>query len=228
MTEYYETLGVERTATPEEIKKAYRKLAIIHHPDKNPDNPEAAEKFKLLAEAYEVLSDPTSRREYDMGGPSAVGGGGGGHGGYRSGGFSRPEDVFSAFFGSSDIFDILSSMGSPMARGGSMGGSMPGSMGRSPFGGSGSLFDEGFGDGGFGMASLFSSGGTPGSSSVSTTTTITNGRRVTKTTRRTVSPGGTARVETSTSEGVAEPRGTRRVTMSSSGGPGFQSMSWSM
>lgn len=66
MADHYETLGIAKDATAEVIKKSYRKLAVRWHPDKNPDNQEeASEKFKLIAEAYEVLSDPTKRREYD-------------------------------------------------------------------------------------------------------------------------------------------------------------------
>jgi len=64
--DYYEILGVARTADQETIKKAYRRLALEYHPDRNPNNPEAEEKFKLINEAYEVLSDPQKRREYDL------------------------------------------------------------------------------------------------------------------------------------------------------------------
>lgn len=63
--DYYKILGLEKSCTETEIKKAYRKMAIIHHPDKNPDNPEAAEKFKDIGEAYETLSDPQKRHAYD-------------------------------------------------------------------------------------------------------------------------------------------------------------------
>lgn len=97
--DYYEVLGVGKTATAEEIKKAYRKKAIQYHPDKNPGDKEAEEKFKEAAEAYDVLSDPQKRQRYDQFGHAGVGGAaGGGAGGF--GGMSM-EDIFSQF---GDIF----------------------------------------------------------------------------------------------------------------------------
>jgi len=63
--DYYKVLGIDKTATPEEIKKAYRKLAVKYHPDKNKDDKQAEEKFKQIAEAYEVLKDPAKRKQYD-------------------------------------------------------------------------------------------------------------------------------------------------------------------
>jgi len=93
--DFYEVLGVSRNATPEEIKKAYRKVAIQFHPDKNPGNKEAEEKFKEAAEAYEVLSDAQKRANYDRFGHSR-----GGAGGF-SGHHMNMEDIFSQF---GDIF----------------------------------------------------------------------------------------------------------------------------
>ena len=97
--DYYEVLEVSKSATPEEIKKAYRKKAIQYHPDKNPGDKEAEEKFKEAAEAYEVLSDPQKKARYDQYGHAGMGGAGGFGGGF-SGGMSM-EDIFSQF---GDIF----------------------------------------------------------------------------------------------------------------------------
>ncbi|WP_320111842.1 molecular chaperone DnaJ [Draconibacterium orientale] len=98
--DYYEVLGVGKSASAEEIKKAYRKKAIQYHPDKNPDNKEAEEKFKEAAEAYEVLSNPEKKQRYDQFGHAGMSGAAGG-GGFSGGGFSDIEDIFSAF---GDIF----------------------------------------------------------------------------------------------------------------------------
>ncbi len=97
--DFYEILGVERSATPEEIKKAYRKIAIKFHPDKNPDDPTAEDKFKEAAEAYEVLSNQEKRQRYDQFGHAGMGGAGG-FGGGGAGGMNM-EDIFSQF---GDIF----------------------------------------------------------------------------------------------------------------------------
>ncbi|MDD6336996.1 MAG: molecular chaperone DnaJ [Lentisphaeria bacterium] len=111
--DYYETLGIAKTASADEIKKAYRKLAVKYHPDKNPGDKAAEEKFKEVSKAYEVLSDDKKRKQYDQFGPELferTGGQGygappgGGPGGFSSSnfnfsGFSDPRDIFSQVFG---------------------------------------------------------------------------------------------------------------------------------
>jgi molecular chaperone DnaJ len=101
--DYYEVLGVSRNASKEELKKAYRKLAMQYHPDRNPGDKEAEEKFKEAAEAYEVLSDDEKRARYDRFGHDGLR-----SGGFSSSGFTDINDIFSHFsdiFGSSSIFD---------------------------------------------------------------------------------------------------------------------------
>src|SRR5882757_1735476 len=94
--DYYEVLGVNRNSTEAEIKKAYRQMALKYHPDKNPDNKEAEDKFKEAAEAYDVLSTPEKKQRYDQFGHQGVGNGGSG-----GGGGMNMEDIFSHF---GDIF----------------------------------------------------------------------------------------------------------------------------
>ncbi len=100
--DYYDVLGVSRSASADEIKSAYRKLAFQFHPDRNPDNPEAEDKFKEAAEAYEILSDASKRAQYDRFGHAGVNGQGFGEH------FHSSEDVFSAF---GDIFGDLFGFG---------------------------------------------------------------------------------------------------------------------
>ncbi|KAL6467510.1 hypothetical protein MHYP_G00231870 [Metynnis hypsauchen] len=166
MVEYYQILGVQKSASPDDIKKAYRKLALKWHPDKNPDNKEEAEKkFKEISEAYEVLSDANKRSTYDRYGKEGLtGNGGGGH--YHNGDpfegftFRNPEDVFREFFGGQDPFadffggdlfgdDLFFGGGRRHQRGMSRsrtGGSFFGGFGGFPsFGGGFPAFDTGFG-----------------------------------------------------------------------------------
>ena len=124
--DYYDVLGVGKSASVDEIKKSYRKLAMQHHPDRNPGNPDAEEKFKEAAEAYEVLGSDEKRRRYDQFGHAGMRGG-------DSQGFTDINDIFSRFgdiFGGSfggSIFDDVFGGGS--GRGGRRrsGGGTPGS-----------------------------------------------------------------------------------------------------
>ena len=101
--DYYEVLGVARNADAEEIKKAYRKMALKFHPDRNPNDKAAEEKFKELGEAYEALSDPQSRAAYDQYGHAAFDS----RARARSSGFHDPSDIFREVFGGSGIFEDL-------------------------------------------------------------------------------------------------------------------------
>lgn len=103
--DYYEVLGVAKNATEDEIKKAYRKLAIKYHPDRNPDDKEAEEKFKEAAEAYDILHDPQKRQQYDQFGFDAPGGFG--SSGFGGAGFNM-DDIFSMF---GDVFGGHSGFG---------------------------------------------------------------------------------------------------------------------
>ena len=116
--DYYEVLGVSKTATDAEIKSAYKKLAIKYHPDRNPDDKDAEEKFKEAAEAYDVLHDPQKRQRYDQFGHAGMSG----SGGYGGGASMNMDDIFSMF---GDIF------------GGHFGGGFRGSGSFGGFGGGG-------------------------------------------------------------------------------------------
>ncbi|XP_041367531.1 dnaJ homolog subfamily B member 6-like isoform X2 [Gigantopelta aegis] len=190
---YYDVLGVQKNSTTKEIKKAYRRLALKWHPDKNPGKKEEAEKkFKELAEAYEVLSDTKKRDMYDKYGKDGLSGNQGftcddfdsfgGVGGFHFT-FRRPEDVFRDFFGTDDPFASLFGV-SPHS-------DFNGSMFEQSFGGfPGSSFTSSFFGGGFdpfassGFASHFSStsfgGPSAGGNFRSTSTSIKyiNGKKV--------------------------------------------------
>ncbi|XP_033127682.1 dnaJ homolog subfamily B member 6-like isoform X2 [Anneissia japonica] len=137
MPDYYEVLGVSKTATAEDIKKAYRKLALRWHPDKNPSNKEeAANKFKEISAAYEVLSDANKKNIYDRGGSDFDFANNfddfpGHHQGFTFH-FSRPEDIFRDFFGTDDPFSVFFESNSSRNVG------------------HGSLFQDGFATAGFG------------------------------------------------------------------------------
>ncbi|VDM30456.1 unnamed protein product [Hydatigera taeniaeformis] len=113
--DYYKVLGLEKGASEDDIKKAYRKMALKYHPDKN-KSPNAGEKFKQVAEAYEVLSDPKKREIYDMYGEEGLKGGIGGPSGRTEGATftftSDPRETFRAFFGTDDPFSTFMSFGS--------------------------------------------------------------------------------------------------------------------
>src|SRR5437879_12033561 len=100
--DYYDVLGVQRGASDQEIKSAYRKLALQFHPDRNPDNPDAEEKFKEATEAYAILADSEKRGMYDRFGHAGVGGGGAG------GGFDASVvQGFSGIFGELMVFGVF-------------------------------------------------------------------------------------------------------------------------
>ena len=101
--DYYEVLGVQRGASDQEIKSAYRKLALQYHPDRNPNNPDAEEKFKECSEAYAVLADTEKRGLYDRFGHAGVGGAGAGQG-FDATVFQDFSDIFGEFFGFGDLF----------------------------------------------------------------------------------------------------------------------------
>lgn len=187
-TEYYDRLGITADADANQIKKAYRKLALKWHPDKNQDNKEAAEKkFKEISEAYDVLSDDSKKSIYDQYGKEGLDGNSGGgfsnrgsssHGGFH---FRNADDIFRSFFGTSNIFDLFED--DPFFGGGRRSGSQR--RNTDPFG---MMQDPFFNMGGFGggtnMMSFSSNmGGFGGGNmtSVSTSTQIINGKRVEKT-----------------------------------------------
>jgi DnaJ family protein B protein 6 len=180
-SDYYQILEIPRTASESDIKKAYRKQALKWHPDKNPGNQaEAERRFKLIAEAYEVLSDSKKRDVYDRYGKAGLSGGGGASNAdfdfetYGFTNFHDPFEVFREFFGGRDPFADF--FANDTTHGFS---SFSSNFGG--FGGGSSLFNSG-GRGGFSAFSSFSSslGGIPAGNmrSVSTSTKIVNGKKI--------------------------------------------------
>uniref|UniRef100_A0A8C5XC31 DnaJ heat shock protein family (Hsp40) member B8 n=1 Tax=Microcebus murinus TaxID=30608 RepID=A0A8C5XC31_MICMU len=200
MATYYQVLGVPPAASAEDIKKAYRKLALRWHPDKNPSLKEEAEKrFKQVSEAYEVLSDSKRRAAYDRTGCDTWRAGGGGSGGggspFEAGySFRNPEDIFREFFGGLDPFSF-DFWDSPLGGGGGRGlrGAFSAGFGEFPaFMEAFSSFDAPGRGGGsrtaFSSASFGgSAGGSSGFRSVMSSTEVVNGHKVT--TKRVVENG---------------------------------------
>ena len=102
--DYYEVLGVDRNSDDQGLKSAYRKLALQYHPDRNPNDHHAEEKFKEAAEAYSVLSDAQKRAAYDRYGHAGVQSAAAGAGGFDAGQFAGFEDILGEFFGFGDLF----------------------------------------------------------------------------------------------------------------------------
>src|SRR6058998_1832685 len=116
--DYYEVLGISRNASEQEIKSAYRKLALQYHPDRNPGNTEAEENFKEAAEAYSILSDAQKRSQYDRFGHAGVGtAAGSGAGGFDPSVFADFSDILGDIFGFGDIFGGGGRRGSRVQRG---------------------------------------------------------------------------------------------------------------
>jgi len=152
--DYYKVLGVDRGATDQEIAKAYKKLALKHHPDKNPDNQEKAEEnFKKVTEAYDILQTADKRKTYDQFGKAGLQGGGGGMGGSGGVSFQQADDIFKQFFGGQDPFSMFGF--DDDGRGGGMGGM----FGNGGAGGQRVIFQNGGGGGKGGMGGMGMPGG---------------------------------------------------------------------
>lgn len=206
MVNYYEVLGLHQNASQEDIKKAYRKLALKWHPDKNPYHKEEAEKkFKAVAEAYEVLSDPQKRSLYDRPVKEPRHRGRGAAGGFTHSPFDfdfvfrSPEEIFREFFGGMDIFahDFFDNQFDDDNNEGETRTTLHGPLGL--FSGFGAFANFGFNTFGPGLHTMVSSrsfgddsSGTHNFRSVSTSTEMINGRRITT---RKIIENGQERVE---------------------------------
>lgn len=198
--DHYETLGIEKSATEAEIKKAYRSMALKWHPDKHSEDKDTATaQFQKISEAYEVLSDPEARKRYDLLGDDKSGN----HGGWQRDGHPfrhrSPEDIFKEFFGSENPFESMFKHG----------GGDP--FSNNPFA---SMFGGGGGGGGDPFASMFGGGGGSSFSSFSSSTMMGNGATFTSTTT-TIGPDG-RRVTKTVSRGSD---GRETVTEAVSGDP---------
>jgi len=192
--EYYILLGVARDASESEIKKAYRKLALKYHPDKNPGSREHAEKmFKQVAEAYEVLSNAEKRRLYDQYGKEGVDSGG--HTGHGFGDMQDAFSVFEAFFGGQDPF---AAFGEDL-----FGGGLGGGFGGGSFTSMTTSFGGGFGGG--------------ACSSMSSSTRMVNGKRVTRTERKERQPDGSMKCTVTEESQDGHGNVTRHVVDSNGG-----------
>lgn len=215
--DYYEVLEVSRTSTPDQIKKAYRKLAVKWHPDKNPDNlKEAEERFKEIGEAYTILSDPDKRSHYDRYGFEGPDSSATGFSSAHTFDFSDANDIFRRFFGGRDPFahfmdDDFFGMSEEHQPNRSS------RRSRDPFSMFSSFGDFGFGDFGSDMtggttqffsSSSSSTGGRGATSkSVRTFTTTQNGQTVTKTITTITRPDGSTETQEVVSQGDQGPRG---------------------
>lgn len=207
--EYYSILGVARDAPEAEIKKAYRKLALKHHPDKNPDNREHAERmFKQVAEAYEVLSDARKRQLYDQYGREGVESGGPSGGGFDHMDMRDAFGIFESFFGGRDPFAEMMGGGGLDEFFGGRGGGFPGG---------------GFGGGGFTTMTTSFGGGFGGgaSCSMSSSTRMVNGKRVTRTERSERQPDGSIRRTVTEEERDGNGNVTQRLIDGSGGSSGM-------
>lgn len=205
--DYYATLEVDKKATQKEIKASYRRLALKHHPDKNPeDRAGAEERFRDVAAAYEVLGDEKLRKRYDAGGGKGGFPGGGGRGGFGRGGhpFRNANDIFADFFGTSDPFAAFEKIFDDLDGGGD----------GDPFGGADPF--AGMMGGMFGKMGGNMGGARSSFSFSSSTMTSSGGKTVTKTMKTSTDGSGRSTRSASLEESVGGRR-TRRMEIEKDG-----------